>query len=89
MYAFHNYEVGAYPCFRTKIKVFDLIHFKVKSKTFQSLIQELLYADNTVFIVHTEKDMKTIISHSLIPCTVFVLTISIKKTKVLYTHPPG
>ena len=58
-----------------------------KSKTFQTLIRELLYADDADLVAHTEGDMQKIMDIFSNPCTAFGLTISIKK--VMYTPVVG
>ena len=88
-YAFGDCDKGVYLRFRTSGKVFNLRRFNTKSKNFQSLIRELLYADDADFVAHTEEDMQEIMDLFSSACTAFGLTISIKKTKVMFTPAPG
>ena len=75
--------------FRTTGKVFDLRRFNTRSKTFQLLFPELLYADYADFVAHSEEDMQTPMDRFSEACTAFGLTISQKKTKVMFTPAPG
>ena len=54
-----------------------------------ALIRELLYADDADFVAHSEEEMQFIMDRFSASCTAFGLTISIKKTKVMFTPPPG
>ena len=88
-YAFQGCEVGIYLRFRTTGKVFDLRRFNSKSKTFEILTRELLYADDADFVTHSEDDMQHIMDRFSAACISFGLTISLKKTKVMFTPAPG
>jgi hypothetical protein len=88
-YAFQDCDIGVFIHFRTTGKVFNLTRFNAKSKTFQTLVRELLYADDADFVAHTEEDMQAIMNLFSKACTAFGLTISLKKTKVMFTPPPG
>ena len=57
-YAFQDCDIGVYIFFRTSGKVFNLCRFITKSKTFQSLVRELLFADDADLVAHTEEDMQ-------------------------------
>ena len=88
-YAFKNCEAGVYIRFRSSGSVFDLSRLKAKTKTLTALIRELLYADDADFIAHSEQDMQLIMDCFSSACKAFGLTISIKKTKVMFTPPPA
>ena len=60
-----------------------------KSKTFNALFRELLYADDADFVAHSEEDMQSIMNFFSVAYSQFGLTISLKKTKVMYTAPPA
>ena len=75
--------------FRTSGKVFNLRRFGAKSKTFNAIVRELLYADDADFIAHSEEDMQSIMNLFSVACSHFRLTISLKKTKAMYIAPPG
>ena len=62
-------------------KVFNLRRFNAKSNTFQTLIRELLYADEADLVAHTEEDMQKIMDNFSNACTAFGLIISIKRAR--------
>ena len=88
-HAFSDCDAGVSLRFRTSGKLFNLRRFHAKSKTFTALVRELLYADDAVLVAHTESDMQLIMDHFSAACDAFGLTISIKKTKVMFTPAPG
>ena len=88
-YAFEDYDKGVPLRFRTTGKVFNLRRFNAKSKTFEALFRELLYADDADFLAHSEEDMQYIMDRFSHACTVFGLKISMTKTKVMFTPAIG
>ena len=56
-YVFQDCGTGVYIRFRTTGNVFNIRCFNIKSKTFQSLVRELLFADDADLVAHTEEDM--------------------------------
>ena len=88
-HAFQDCERGILLRFRTTGKVFNLRRFNARSKNFEALIRELLYADDADFLAHSLEDMQCIMDRFSASCTAFGLTISLKKTKVMYTPVPG
>ena len=86
-FVFHECEVGTLIRFRISGKVFNLHRLNCKSKSFQTLVREFLYA---VPVAHTKKDNYAIYNGIFSKaCATFGLTISIKKTKIMYTPCPG
>lgn len=77
--AFEDCDKGVSLRFRTTGKVFNPRRFNAKSKTFGTLVRELLYAE----------DMQCIMDCFSSACDAFGLAISIKKTKVMFTPAPG
>ena len=88
-YAFQDYDKGVPLRFITTGKVFNLRRFNSKSKTFEALVRELLYADDADFLADSEVDMQFIMDRFSHACTVFGLKISLKKTKVMFTPAIG
>ena len=88
-YAFQDCDIGVFIRFRTSGKVFNLRRFNTKPKTFQSLVRELLFADDADLVANTEEDMQLIMDIFSRACLAFGLTINLKKTKVMYTPPIG
>ena len=88
-HAFKDCDLGVQLVFRTTGRVFNLRRFNARSKVFQVLMRELLYADDVDFLTHTEADMQSIMDKFSASCSEFGLKISLKKTKVMYTPAPG
>ena len=84
-YAFSGCDVDLLLSFRASEKVFNLRRFNTKPKVFHDLIWELLYADDTDFLAH----MQVIVDNFSRACDGFGLKINLKKTKVMFTSPPG
>ena len=88
-YAFQDCDIGVHICFGTSSKVFNLSCFNNKSRTFQSLVRELRFADDAGLVAHTEEGMQLIMDIFSRAYLTFGLTINLKKTKVKYTPPIG
>lgn len=54
----------------------ELRRFNARSKIFQTLVRELLHADDANLVAHTERDLQV-----LMASIAFWLTISLKKKK--------
>ena len=79
---------GIYIRFRTDGSLFDLRRLLARTKTVEELITELLFANDCALLVHTEKALQNIVNRFSDAAKNFGLTISLKKTEVLYQHPP-
>ena len=88
-FAFHDCNLGVMIRFRTTGKVFDRRRFNAKLKTSDCLIRELLYADDADLVAHSVEDMQHIMDRFANACKCFGLTISLDKTKVMFTPVPG
>ena len=55
MFAFNDCDTDIYLRFRTSLKVFNLRRFDAKTKSFEMLIHELLYADDAPFIAQCRR----------------------------------
>ena len=88
-FAFHDSNLSVMIRFRTTGKVFDLRRFNSKSKTSDCLLRELLYADDADLVAHSVEDMQDIRDRFANACKCFGLTISLDKTKVMFTSVPG
>ena len=88
-YAFHDCEKGVHIRFRTSGQVFNLRRLKAKTKVSQMLVRELLYADDADLVAHTAEEMQEIMDRLADACTKFGLTISLDKTKVMFSPAPG
>ena len=61
---------------------------KAKTKTKETLVCDLLFADDCALLTHTEKDMQECVDAFSSACDNFGLTISTKKTEVLHQPAP-
>ena len=89
MFAFNDCDTGIYLRFRTSGKVYNLRFLDAKTETFETLIRELLYAEDALFIAHSVEDMQLIMDCFSFACTAFGLTMRLKKTKALFTPALG
>ena len=79
---------GIYIRFRTNGSPFNLRRLLSRTKIIEELITELLFANDCALLVHTEKALQNIVNRFSDAAKNFGLTISLKKTEVLYQHPP-
>ena len=87
--AFQNCDKGILIEFRSTGRVFNLRRFSFQSKTCQAVVRELLYADDIVFMTHSEGDMQHVMNRFSASCSSFGLSINLAKTKIMYTPAPG
>ncbi|KAI8516323.1 hypothetical protein Bbelb_049040 [Branchiostoma belcheri] len=64
------------------------IRFRTDGSTLEELILDLLFADDCALLAHTEAALQAVVRHFATACKAFGLTISLKKTEVLYQKPP-
>ena len=87
--AFKDSDPGIPITYRTDGGIFNIQRLKAKTKVTRALIRELLYADDCAIVAHSEKDLQSL-TDSLSEATKrFGLTISIKKTEVLFQPTKG
>ena len=87
--AFKNCKAGIYIRYRTSGKIFNIRRLSSKTKVFVSLIRDLLYADDCDLVTHTECDMQHLMDRFSKSCSALGLTISLKKTVVMFQPAPG
>ena len=87
--AFRHESIGI--DFRTRMDggFYKLQRLKAKSKVTVSAVQDLLFADDCSLNAATHDEMQKSMDLFATACTDFGLTISTKKTEVLYQPPPG
>ena len=93
-HAVRDQERGVYICYRLDGSLFDLRRLAAKTKNLQSLLQEVLFADDCALVAHTESDLQLMQDRFSSASKLFGLTVSFSETKVLHqpasnTHPPG
>ena len=75
---------GIYIRFRTDSSLFNLRRLLARTKTIEELITELLFADDCALLAHTDEASQHIVNRFPDAAKNFGLTISLKKTEVLY-----
>ena len=79
---------GIYARFRTDSSLFNLRRLLARTKTIEELNAELLFADDCALLAHTEEALRYIVNHFSDAAKNFGLTISLKKTEMLYKPLP-
>ena len=79
---------GIYIRFRTDGSLFNLRHLLARTQTTEKLITELLFADDCALLAHTEEALQHVVNCFSDAAKNFSLTISLKKTEVMYQPPP-
>ena len=87
--ALQNCTSGIYIKFRTDGSLFNLARLRAKTKVNHAIIQELLYADDCGIFAHSEEDIQILMDNFSRASKSFGLTVSIKKTEVLYQPSPN
>ncbi|KAK2562750.1 hypothetical protein P5673_014468 [Acropora cervicornis] len=68
--------------------LFNLRRLLSHTKTMEQLIMELLFADDCALLAHTEVALQNLVDHFSEASKAFGLTISLKKTEVLFQPAP-
>ena len=87
--AFHDNDLEALIRFRTDGDEFNLRRLNSKTRTSKVLIRDLLFADDCALLAHTVDDIQAITNAFARSTRRFGLTISLKKTEVIYKPNPG
>ena len=78
-------------CIRYRLdgSLVDLRRLRAQTKSVERLIVEALFADDCALLAHSEADLQAIVNKFAEATHLFGLTISIKKTEVLYQPSPA
>lgn len=92
-HAVRDLEKGVYITYRLDGSLFDLCRLTAKTKSLQTLLQVVLFADDCALVAYTETDLQRMMDRYLDASKLFGLTVSLGKTKMLHqpapnTHPP-
>lgn len=90
-YAFENCK-GVYIHNRNGGGLFNQVRVRANHETQLVLLREILFADDTAFVSHTEHCLQKLISRFSLACGHFGLTTSIKKTEKMSVNaelPPS
>ena len=88
-YAFRELDLGVYLQVRCDGGVFNLRRFLARTKITEFLIRDLLYADDCALSAHSLEDIQAIVDRFSDAAKKFGLTISIKKTELMYQPRPN
>ena len=69
---------------RQSADLFNVTHFRAKTKNTRILMRELLFADDSALVAHSAEEMQKIVDAFSDAPNKFGLKIKIKKTEVLY-----
>ena len=89
IYALKGKEFGIPVCFRATGGLFNIRRFNAPTKTSLELILDLLFADDCALVSQSCEELQEIVDCFARACTVFGLTISTKKTEIIYQKVPG
>ena len=84
----HDLPDGIYIRFRTDGSLFNLRRLLSRTKIIEELITQMQFADDCALLAHTEEAPQHIVNRFSNAAKNFGLTISLKKTEVLYQPPP-
>ena len=87
--AFKNTDPAVDLRYRTDSGLFNIQALKAKTKVTNALLRELMYADDCAIVAHSEEDLQSLTDALSTATKKFGLTISIKKTEVMYQPARG
>jgi hypothetical protein len=87
--AFCESDPGIQITYRTDGGLFNTQRLKAKTKVNKALVRDLLYADDCAIVAHTADELQTLTDRLSAATKRFGLTISIKKTEVLFQPATG
>ena len=82
--AFKNVRKGIYIQTRCGADLFNVSHFKSKSRTTRYLVREMLFADDSALVAHSASEMQLLVDRFARAAAQFRLKINIKKTECMY-----
>ena len=88
-HAVRNTDQGIYIRYRLDGSLFNLRRLNTKTKSFQHLLQDVLFADDCALVAHSECDLQLMLDRFSQASKLFGLTISLGKTEVLYQPAPN
>ena len=87
-HALKDLDRGIYIKYRLNGSLLDLRRLRAKTKRVETLVTEVLFADDCALMAHTEVDLQLIVSEFAEASQLFGLTLSLGKTEVLYQPSP-
>lgn len=80
---------GVYIQFRFSGKLFNLQRLQARTKVFEALLQEFLFADDCALTATTRDDLQHTVNHFSVSCKRLGLTISLGKSEAMFQPPPS
>ena len=87
-YALGHGDFGVPISFRTSGGLFNIRRFTAKTKTAIAMVCELLFADDCALVAESMSALQEVVDSFSNACKAFGLTISLKKTEIVYQPPP-
>ena len=88
--AFNAEEDGGIPLrYRVDGELFKLSRLRAEKKVSKAYVRDMLFADDCALAAQTHSDMQDLVDNFSRACDNFGLTISVKKTEVLFQPKPG
>ena len=87
--AFRSGDIGVDYKFQTDEKLFNLRRLQAKTKVQKDIARDFLFADDCALNIGTQSKMQESMNRFAKACDDFGLTISIKKTEVMYQPAPN
>ena len=90
--AFRDMGDGVYIQSRQSADLFNVVHFRAKTKTIRILMRELLFADDSALVAHSAEEMQNIVDAFSNASKKFGLKIQEDRGAVptqLYKNPRG
>jgi len=82
--AFDGAREGVYIQTRHNADLFNVSHFKAKTKTSQKIVRDMLFADDSALVTHDARSMQELVDRFSETADRFGLKINIKKTECMY-----
>ena len=82
--AFQELGEGIPIRYKLNDRIFDSRNLQSKTAVFKTFIRELLYADDCALIAHSQQELQDMLSRFSSAVSKFGLTISLKKTEVVF-----
>ena len=86
---FHDNDLGALIWFHTDVNVRNVRRLKLKTRTSKVLTRDLLFADDCALFAHTVDVIQSNTNAFVRYARCFGLTLSLKKTELIYQPKPG
>ena len=81
--AFADVREGVYIQTRQNADLFNVYHFKVKTKASQIIVRDMLFADERALVAHDARAMRELVDRFSLAAVRFGFQINIKKVLVL------